>query len=267
MKYALVTGAYGGMGKTTVKTLIDNGYIVFALDKKVKEKTNNVIPIECDITSEESINNAYKEISKITPDLYAIIHFAGIYYLDSLVEISKERYEKIFQINVMGPYLINKAFLPLLHKGSRIIITTSELAIRDPLPFTGIYAITKGVLDKYSYSLAMELQLIDIRVSVIRPGAVKTDMLKDSTYELDEFCNNTKLYNISASNFRNIVNKVEAKYITPDKLAKKVYKVLNKQHPKFNYHINRNTLLIMLDLLPKRWRFRIIRKVLKSGDN
>ena len=49
--------------------------------------------------------------------------------------------------------------MPLLKKGSKIIITTSELAPLDPVPFTGSYAVTKGALDKYAYSLRMELQL------------------------------------------------------------------------------------------------------------
>lgn len=264
MKYVLVTGAYGGMGKATIKLLSDNGYRVFALDRKVESPITNIIPIECDITSEESIIEAYNEIKKEKIKLDAIIHLAGTYVLDSLVEIDKERYENIFKINVIGPYLINKTFLPLLERNSRILIITSELAILDPLPFTGIYAITKGALDKYAYSLAMELQLKDIMVSVIRPGAVKTDMLKVSTDELDKFCNNTKLYNISASNFRDVVNKVEAKYITPNKLAKKVFKVLNKKKPKFNYSINRNKLLILLNILPKRLRFKIIKNILKK---
>ena len=265
MKYALVTGAYGGMGKATVNNLINNGYQVFALDQRTEEASSGIIPIICDVTSPSSVNKALEEVSKETNRIDAIIHFAGIYMLDSLVEISEERYEKIFKINVIGPYLINKTFLPLLDKDSRIIITTSELAPLDPLPFTGLYAITKGALDKYSYSLAMELQLKDIKVSVIRPGAVKTGMLDVSTTELDKFCNSTKLYDISSKNFKKVVNKVEAKYITPEVLAKKVLKVLSKKNPKFSYHINRNKLLILLNILPIRWRFKIIKRILNKG--
>ena len=190
MKSIVVVGAYGGMGRATVLKLVENGYEVYALDKIVKEKEDHIHPIICDVTNIDSINEAYELVHKETDDIYAIIHFVGIYYLDSLIEITKEKYENIYKINVFGPYLINKTFLPLLKKGSRIIITTSELATLDPLPFTGLYAITKGALDKYSYSLAMELALLDINVSVIRPGAVKTEMLNVSTNELDEFCNN-----------------------------------------------------------------------------
>ena len=78
-----------------------------------------------------------------------------------------------FDVNVLGAYLINKTFLPLLSANSRIIITTSELAPIDTLPFTGIYAVTKTALDKYAFSLKMELQLLDIKVSVISQPPIK----------------------------------------------------------------------------------------------
>ena len=266
MKYVLVTGASGGMGQATVKKLAELGYFCFSLDKVKTDASDNIYPIEADITDEESIKNAFLEVQKVTPKLYAIIHFAGIYIFDSLVEVDSARYEKIFKVNVIGPYLINKNFLPLLGNDSRIIMTTSELATRDPLPFTGIYGITKGALDKYAYSLSMELQLKGIKVSVIRPGAVKTKMLDVSTKELDEFCNNTKLYKVSSKNFKNIVGKVESKYITPELLARKVVKVLNKKNPRFNYAINRHLLLIIFDLFPKRIRFKIIKSILSKKE-
>lgn len=263
MKYVLVTGAYGGMGKATIKLLKEKGYFVFALDKKVEEKEDNIMPIECDITSEQSILLAFEQIKKVTNELFAIIHYAGIYMLNSLVEMEYEKFEKIFKINLFGAFLINKTFLPLLKDGSKIIMTTSELAPLDPLPFTGIYAITKSALDKYAYSLRMELQLLNISVSTLRAGAVNTGMLNVSMSELDDFCNNTKLYNYNAKRFKNIVDSVEAKKVLPIKIAKKNYKILNKKHQKFAYSINRNKLLILLNILPRRLQFWIIRKILK----
>lgn len=263
MKYVLVTGAYGGMGKATIKLLKEKGYFIFALDKKVEEKEDNIMPIECDITNEESILLAFEQIKKVTNELFAIIHYAGIYMLNSLVEIEHDKFEKIFKINLFGAFLINKTFLPLLKDRSKIIMTTSELAPLDPLPFTGLYAITKSALDKYAYSLRMELQLLNISVSTLRAGAVNTGMLNVSMSELDDFCNNTKLYNYNAKRFMNIVNSVEAKKVLPIKVAKKTYKILNKKNPKFAYSINRNKLLILLNILPKRLQFWIIRKILK----
>ena len=149
-KYVLVTGAGGGMGRKTAELLAENGYFVFALDRKRAEAGENIMPVEADITDEASVRAAFETLRCITESLCAIVHFAGIYMLDSLMEMENESFERIFRVNAFGAHLINKTFLPLLGCGSRIIITTSELAPLDPLPFTGIYAVTKAALDKYA---------------------------------------------------------------------------------------------------------------------
>ena len=259
----LVTGAYGGMGRATVRSLCERGFRVFALDKAVGEEEENIIPVRADITDEGSIKSAFDRVSKMTDELFAIIHFAGIYMLDSLVEVDSEAFERIFKINLAGVYLVNKTFLPLLNSGSRIVITTSELAPLDPLPFTGIYAVSKAALDKYAYSLCMELQLKGIKVSVLRAGAVATDMLGVSTTALDRFCQTTKLYTCNAKRFKNIVDSVEARSITPSRIAEKVTRILTKRKPRFAYSINRNPLLLMLNALPKGLQLWIIKQVLK----
>lgn len=266
MKYVLVTGACGGMGKSVVSKLASAGYGVFALDKVACEREENVFPIQADITDENSVKSAFEKVNERTDSLYAILHFAGVYALDSLVEVSDQKFCKAFDINVFGVYRVNKIFLPLLKKGSRILITTSELAPLDPLPFTGIYAITKSALDKYAYSLRMELQLLGINVVVLRPGAVDTGMIGVSTTQLDEFSNKTKIYSCNAKRFKDIVDKVEARKISPEKIAKKTVKIISKAKPKYVYNINRNPLLLMLNSLPKRLQTTIIKCILKNKE-
>lgn len=263
MKAVLVTGAYGGMGRATVQALAEQGYTVFALDKNIDPPQEGIIPIRADITDGSSVQQALEAVCAHTEKLFAIVHFAGVYILDSLAEMDAEAFDRIFRINVHGAFLVNKTFLPLLQSGSRILMTTSELAPLDPLPFTGIYGITKSALDKYAYSLAMELQLLGIRVSVLRAGAVNTGMLGVSTDALDRFCKNTRLYTCNAERFKRIVDKVEARNIAPRKLAKKAVRILEKKSPRFAYSINRNPLLLLLNALPKGLQLFIIKMVLK----
>lgn len=262
MKSIVITGAYGGMGRATARALRDQGYQVFALDRRVEDAEAGIIPIICDVTDDESITAAFHAVRSHTDAVYALVHFAGIYQLDSLIEMETAAFDRIFSINLRGAFLLNKTFLPLLHSGSRILITTSELAPLDPLPFTGIYAVTKAALDKYAYSLAMELQLLGISVSVLRAGAVKTNMLGASTDALDVFCEKTERYRPNADRFKRIVNRVEARCIPSEKLAKKISRILKKRRPAFAYAINRNPLLLLLNLLPKRLQLFIIGKVL-----
>ena len=263
MKDILITGAYGGMGRATAEALSRQGFRVFALDRAVGEAQETIIPIEADITSEQAVRAAMEKVRSYTDSLCAIIHYAGIYMLDSLVEMDESSFHRIFDINVGGVFLVNKTFLPLLSRGSRILITTSELAPLDPLPFTGIYAVTKGALDKYAYSLCMELQLLGISVSVLRAGAVDTGMLGASTDALDRFCKKTSLYTCNADHFQQIVNRVESRCVPPEAIAKKAIRILGKRHPAFAYSINRNPLLLLLNALPKRMQLWAIRLVLR----
>ena len=263
MNTILITGAFGGMGKAAVEKFKNEGYTVFALDLHAGEAEEGVIPIEADITSEGSLKNAFLQVRAHTEHLDAILHFAGVYMLDSLVEMGDDAFRRIMDINLRGAYLVNRIFLPLLSEGSRILITTSELAPLDPLPFTGIYAVSKAALDKYAYSLCMELQLLGISVSVLRAGAVETGMLGASTAALDRFCEQTQLYFCNAARFKSIVASVEARCVSPVAIAVKCAKILRKSKPKFAYCINRNPLLLLLNLLPKRLQLFAIRMILK----
>ena len=263
MKNVLITGACGGMGRATAERFTAAGWRVFALDKKGCDAKENLIPIECDVTDEESVKRAFCAVFSHTDRLDAVIHFAGIYMLESLAEMSDEAFRRIFDVNLRGAFLINKYFLPLLGEDGRILITTSELAPLDPLPFTGIYAVTKAALDKYAYSLAMELQLLGISVSVLRAGAVGTDMLGVSTTALDRFCERTELYTCNAERFKSIVGRVEARHILPQSIAEKAYEIVTKKSPAFAYSINRNPLLLLLNILPKRLQLWAIKNVLK----
>ncbi len=262
-KYVLITGGYGGMGYQTAKRLARGGYTVFALDKRVGGAEENIFPVQADITDLESVKAAFEQVRAVTSELFAIVHFAGVYMLDSLVEMPEDSFDRIFKINVYGAFYVNKIFLPMLKVGSRVVITTSELAPLDPLPFTGIYAVTKAALDKYAYSLRMELQLLGISVSVLRAGAVSTGMLGVSTDALDRFCEKTELYECNAARFCKIVNSVESKSVPPEKIAKKVEKIIRARRMRFVYAINRNKLLLLLNALPKRLQCYAIRKVLK----
>lgn len=269
MKNILVTGAYGGMGRTICKLLIEKGYNVFGLDYKTNPDAENFVTknfhfVLCDVTNPASVEKAFETMKSVAGTLDAIIHTAGIYDLDSLLEMHEERFCRIFDINLFGVYRINKAFSTLLSKGSRIIITTSELAPLDPLPFTGVYAMSKAALEKYACSLRMEVNLLGVSVSIIRPGAVKTGLLNDSTNALEHFCENTKIYQCNAQKFRQIVDSVESRNIAPEAIAKLALKALESKHPRFVYNINRNILLRLLNVLPDRMQVGIIKMILRT---
>ena len=262
MKTVLVTGAAGGMGKAICSRLLKEGWQVFALDirEAALPGTESVI---CDLTDLSSIERARDVFCEKYHHLDCIVHAAGIYDLDALSEMDDVRLQRIFDINVLGACRINRLFTPFMDPGGRITIITSELAPLNPLPFTGIYAVTKAALDKYAYSLRSELALRGIRVAVIRPGAVKTGLLNVSTNALERFCSNTKYFAPNAGHFRDIVNRVEARSVGPEKIAELVWKSLTARHPRYVYTINRNFLLSLMSALPDHLQIWILKWILK----
>lgn len=264
MKYALITGAASGMGRATAIKLAQNGYHVFSCDIKQAEQIDNITQLTVDVTDTKSIQKAYDYISAITDKLDAVINFAGIIMMNSLVEISEEDFTRIFNINLFGAYRINKTFFPLVHNAKgRIIITTSELAPNKILPFNAIYAISKKALDAYAQGLTMELGLLDIPVITLRPGAVETPIINDSTKQMNDLDANTTLYKNTITKFKHIVDKEQGGTIPPEKIADLVFKILNKKRPKHIYKKNISKKLKLLNILPTKTQIKLLKLILK----
>ncbi len=262
MKWAVITGAAGGMGFAAARQLIEAGWNVWGLDRQEPAPTPGLRFLRADLTDEASVAACVETIRASTNRIDAIIHLAGYYDLDSLAEMDPEALKRIFEINLFAAARVNRRLLPLLGQGSRIVITTSELAPLDPLPFTGVYAVSKAALDRYAFSLRMEVQLLGIDVIVLRPGAVQTGMLDVSTARLDRFCEKTTLYRVNAARFRQIVGRVEARKIPPERVAGLILRALTARRPRYVYTINRNPLLRLLNALPDRWQTGIVRRIL-----
>lgn len=265
MKYVLITGGAGGMGRATALKLASEGYYVFSCDiKKSEQEVDNIEEIILNVRDMSSIERAYEKVSKVTDKLDAVINFAGIIMMNSLVEISEEDFIKIFDINVFGAYRVNKVFFPLIKNGNgRVVITTSELASNKILPFNSIYSITKKSLDAYAQGLTMELGLLGIPVITIRPGAVETPIINDSTKEMEALDNNTVYYKNTISKFRHIVDKEQGGTIKPEKIADLVYKVLQKKNPRHVYTKNTSIKLKLLNLVPAKAQVKLFKMILK----
>lgn len=265
MKYALITGGASGMGRATAIELANNGYIVFSCDINTNpQEIQNIIQIKTDVTSLQSVQNAYQQVLKVTNKLDAVINFAGIILMNSLIEISEEEFVRIFNINLFGAYRVNKVFFPLVQKANgKIIITTSELAENKILPFNAIYAISKKALDAYAQGLTMELGLLNIPVITLRPGAVETPIIQSSTNQMNNLNENTILYKNTISKFKHIVDNEQNSGIPPQKIAKIVLNILNKKRPKIVYKKNISVKLKLLNALPVKTQIKLLKLILK----
>lgn len=259
-----VTGASGGMGRAICRALCRNGHQVWGVDRAACQEDVPWRLFQADVTRPEELQAAFLRVREEAGELNGLIHTAGVYDLNSLVEMPEDDFLRDFNVNLFGMFRVNRLFLPLLGKNSRIVIVSSELAPLHPLPFTGVYAVTKAAVEKYADALRMEVQLLGHQVTVIRPGAVDTPLLPASARCLDAFCKNTRLYPCNAEKFRRIVGRVEARRVPPEKVAALILRALGKKRPRLTYSINRNPLLRIMNRLPRRLQLRVIRGILKT---
>jgi short-subunit dehydrogenase len=157
---------------------------------------------------------------------------------------------------------VNNKFHPYLEKNGKIIIVTSEVAPFDPLPFNGLYNVSKTALDSYAQALRQELNLLNQKVITIRPGSIKTPLSDGSLTDTAKLSNNTILYKKQANKFLKLTKKFMGKTVSPKKVGNLIVKIIEKKNPKIIYRINLNILLSLLNLLPKRIQCFIIKKIL-----
>ena len=262
MQYVLITGASSGIGKSLKDIFLQNNYHVIALDIKEIDPQDNLDSFICDITNKESLQNVKNTLDKQNIKLDYIINVAGIHMMASLVESPLEQMQRLININLNGTMSVNRIFHSLLKEKGRIIIITSEVASFDPMPFNGLYNVSKTALDTYAQALRQELNLLNQKVITFRPGAVKTPLCDSSLSGTQNLVDSTILYKKQAGKFLKLVTMFMGKPLSPTKMAKFIYKKSIKKHPKLIYKKHQNIGLVLLSILPKRWQCAIIKGIL-----
>ena len=263
-KYVLLTGATGGIGKSTLSHLIEAGYEVISLDISNSNIADLPITfIKCDVTNEEDINKAYEEIKKITNKLYAVVNTVGIFMMQSIIEGSTADFEKIFNINFFGIYKLNKTMFDLLDKGSRIINLTSEVAKGSPQPFQGYYNLSKICLDRYTDVLRRECNYLGIIVIKVQSGSMATPMLKTANDNFEEMANNSKRFKEPLFKLKYMMDRELKKSNDPAIVAKLIVKILEKKNPRIRYRKKNSISISFVAKLPEKWQDTIYKSVIK----
>ena len=262
MKHVLITGVSSGIGEKTKDIFLTNGYFVIGLDIKETNETNNFKFIKTNITSESDVLNVSNYLETNNIELDAVINIAGIHKMSSLVEDDFNNLKKVIDINLLGPMLINNKLHKHLKPKGKILIITSEVAGLDPLPFNGLYSVSKIALENYAQALRQELNLLNQKVITIMPGAIETPLQEGSLKATSDLSDKTVLYKKESKKFLKITKKFMGKPLKREKLARKIYKITIKKRNKLTYKIHRNLGLVLLNLLPKRLQCMIIKKIL-----
>ncbi|MBO9731495.1 MAG: SDR family oxidoreductase [Chitinophaga sp.] len=199
MKFALVTGANKSIGFEVAQQLAQKGIYVYlgsrnvengaeAVDKLKAKGFTNVEAIQLDITNDESVAKARKEIGKKTKVLDILINNAGIYggYPQTALDATIDQFKATFDANVYGVVRVTQAFIDLLKNSPapRIVnVSSSQGSITlhsDPTykyyDYKGaVYLSSKSALNMYTVVLAYELKNTHFKVNAVCPGYTKTD--------------------------------------------------------------------------------------------
>ena len=259
----LITGVASGIGQAVAKCFIEHGHTVYGIDLTKTESGGRYFGFAADITDEASLLQVKKYLQEQGITLDAILNIAGIHIMASLVESDYAAMKKVVNVNLSGTMLVNRVFYDRIAEHGRIIIVTSEVAGFDPMPFNGLYNVTKTALDTYAQALRQELNLIGQKVVTIRPGAVETNLSAQSMKATKTLADTTVLYRKQARNFAGLAAKFMGRPMKAEALAALVYKATTAKHPKLIYKKHQNMGLVLLNVLPKRLQCWVIKFLLR----
>lgn len=262
MKTILITGSSSGIGKSCKIVFLKNGFKVIGLDINEQNNEDNLLPFKTSILDENNLKSISEYLSNNNIKLDIILNVAGIHKMASLVENEFNDLKKVIDVNLQGTMLINNIFHKHLKEKGRIIIVTSEVAGFDPMPFNGLYNVSKTALDCYAQALRQELNLLGQKVITIRPGAIKTPLCDKSLEDTKKLALSTNLYKKQAHKFLKLTKKFMGKPLNSEKISKLIYKAAIVKKPKLVYKKHRNLGLILLNLLPIKLQCHIIKLLL-----
>jgi NADP-dependent 3-hydroxy acid dehydrogenase YdfG len=187
---ALVTGASSGIGEATARDLSGRGASVVVaarrkdrLDELVNELGDAALAVEADVSDPEQASIAVQAAVDRFGRLDTVVNNAGVMLLGPIVDAPTEEWERMMAVNVNGVLNVTHAALPHLIAAAAEeprkvadLVNISSVAGRVARAGSGVYNLTKHGIGAFSESLRQELASRHVRVSLVEPGAVDTEL-------------------------------------------------------------------------------------------
>ena len=196
-KVAVITGASGGIGTEIAKKLANFGanIVLFGgrneakllkLNQELLSLSVKTLVLCGDITDLNFIKTAKEKTLKTFNKVDILINNAGIAHHSKIDEVDEKLFDDILLTNVKAPYFITQAFLPELKKSNfATIINIASIVGHLGYESQSVYTLSKHALLGFSKTLSKEVYKDGVRVHVISPGGVNTDMIKLTRPDLD----------------------------------------------------------------------------------
>lgn len=180
-KNVIITGTSRGIGFELVKQFTAEGHRVFALSRNDKPTAELVgcFSISCDLTLEDQIEAAAKQILSEVDQIDILINNSGYLVNKPFAELSMQDWLQSYSVNVFGVALLTKALLPAMGKDSHVVNVSSMGGVMGSAKFPGLtaYSSSKGALITMTEVLAEEYKESGPSFNVLALGAVQTEML------------------------------------------------------------------------------------------
>jgi NADP-dependent 3-hydroxy acid dehydrogenase YdfG len=200
---ALVTGASSGIGEATARQLARDGATVAVaarrvdrlegLAKEIGDEGGTALVIEADVTDQEQAIAAVERTVSELGRLDTLVNNAGVMLLGPIVGAPVEEWQRMVELNVLGLLYCSHAALPHLLQAAedsprRVadVVNVSSVAGRVARSGSGVYNATKHGVGAFSESLRQEVTRRHVRVSLVEPGAVSTELAGHNRPEILE---------------------------------------------------------------------------------
>ncbi|WP_398478554.1 SDR family oxidoreductase [Tardiphaga sp.] len=277
MRSVVITGASTGIGHATARTLLGHGFRVFGSVRRPDDAERlqtafgaNFTPLMFDVTDEAAVRIAADEVRTLLngETLAGLVNNAGVVVPGALLDLDVSEFRTQMEVNVMGPVIVTKAFLPLLGADPALtgapgrIVMMSSVSGQFGNPLLSPYSTSKFALEGLSESLRRELMLFGIDVITIAPGPVRTPIWdKAKALDVTRFVNS--LYLPALMTLRGMLAQMSEKGLPPEAIAARVHRALTDARPQARVVASAEPLQTRIaGLLPRRWMDRIIARQL-----
>jgi NAD(P)-dependent dehydrogenase (short-subunit alcohol dehydrogenase family) len=260
---ALVTGSSSGIGLETALLLARNGFYTYAsmrnLEKsaKITEIANKenlpLQTIHLDVNNDESVKKAIDKIVQEKDRIDVLVNNAGYGLFGSVEDTTIEEIKAQFETNFFGAIRVTQQVLPIMrmrNNGSndrRTIVNISSVGGQMSVPFLSAYNSTKFALEGLSESMAYELGPFGIRVVIIEPGFIRTNIARSSILAKKALDTNSPYFSFTqklANHFNSMVNDTSTS-THPEEVAKTILDVITSKNPKLRYTVGNDAAEIM----------------------
>ena len=281
MKSVLVTGASTGLGLHCSVELAKNGWRVFAgfrkesdADKLRELGSGNLTPVLLDVTDYETVHTAVAVVrDKVGDDrLDGLVNNAGISIQGPLEFLPIETLEKQLAVNVTGQVAVTQACLPLIRRAKGRIVFMSSESGRFTIPMTGPYSASKFALEAIANAFRMELLRSGIKVSLIEPGSIKSDIWDKAITAAEELRDSLpaearELYGTELNALIEGPKEFRDRAIPAHRVTRAVLRALTSRWPRARYVVSMEARLLILfhrltpTFLSDRIKIGLLRKV------